>query len=521
MIRKFTKFTLVFALASLCSFSLWAQKPPLNHDVYDGWESLGGANISKDARYLYFMVSPQQGDAVLHIKDAQRHHTLGTVDRAASVDFSPSGQYLTMLIKPLFSETRQARIEKKRGDDMPKDSLGIFSLQHQSLIKIPAVKSYKLPEEKGDYFAYLADQELPQEEPAKADTSAAEARPARGNASARKKTETRLFLYHLGQGVDTSFTRVDSYFFSKDGNDLFFVRTAAEKDSVGADAGIYHFHIPTKTAKHISSGKGTYKGLSFAESGTKLAFLAYKGDDDALNKVHDIYVYRLDEADTARVWVGSGTAGIPAGWQVGDGGSLQFSQDGKRLFFGIKPEPLVKDTTLVEFEHAKVDIWHWNEDYLQTQQMANLRRDMNKTYTAVIALDEGSSVLPLADERFPDLRLASEGDQHYALGTTDFGRRVESQWLASTYQDVYLVSTTTGERTMIVENMRGSVSFSPQGKHVIWFDRSDGNWYSYTVTNGQKRLLNEGILTPFANEDHDSPDDPNGYGIAGWSENDE
>lgn len=522
MIRKFTKVTLVFVLASLCSLTLWAQKPPLNHDVYDGWESLGGANISKDAKYLYFIVSPQEGDAVLHITDAQRHHTLGTVDRAASIDFSPSGQYLTMLIKPLFSETRQARIEKKRGDDMPKDSLGIFSLRDQNLIKIPAVKSYKLPEEKGDYFAYLAEEELVQEEKETLDSTANTARSGRGNGSgsARKKTENRLFLYRLGQGVDTSFNRVDSYFFSKDGNDLFFVRTAADKDSVGADAGIYHFHIPTKTAKHISTGKGTYKGLTFDEAGKRIAFLAYKGADDALNKVHDLFIYDLAGVDTARVLVGNGASGIPEGWQVGDGGSLQFSQDGQRLFFGIAPEPLVKDTTLVEFEHAKVDIWHWKEDYLQTQQLVNLRRDMNRTYMAVVAVDAGSSVLPLADERLPDLRLAQEGDQQFALGTTDFGRRVESQWLASTYQDIYLVSTRTGERTMIIENMRGSVSLSPQGKHVLWFDRSDGNWYSYTIATGQKRVLNEGILTPFANEDNDSPDDPNGYGIAGWSKND-
>lgn len=521
MIRKFTQVTLVFILASFCSLTLWAQKPPLNHDVYDGWESVGGANISKDGKYLYFLVSPQEGDAVLHINDAQRYHTLGTVDRAASIDFSPSGQYLTMLIKPLFSETRQARIEKKRGDDLPKDSLGIFSLKDQSLIKIPAVKSYKLPEEKGGYFAYLAEQELAQEE-SKTDTTATSSRAGRGNgsASARKKTETRLFLYRLGQGIDTSFNRVDSYFFTPDGNDLFFVRSAADKDSVGADAGIYHYHIPTKMAKHISGGKGSYKGLTLDESGQRLAFLAYKGDQDALNKVHELFLYDLKGEENARVLVNKGSKGIPEGWQVGDAGSLQFSKDGKRLFFGIAPEPLVKDTTLVDFEHAKVDIWHWKEDYLQTQQLVNLRRDINKTYTAVVGLDAGAKVIPLADERLPDLRLAQEGDQEFALGTTDFGRRVESQWLASTYQDVYVVSTLTGERQMIVENMRGSVSFSPQGKHVLWFDRSDGNWYSYTIATGQKRKLNEGILTPFANEDNDSPDDPNSYGIAGWSKND-
>ena len=522
MMKISTKFSLVFVLLCLYSLTGIAQKMPLTHDVYDGWQAIGSASLSKDGKIVYYVVSPQAGDATLYINETQRNQKIGTVDRAASIEFSPSGQFLAMLIKPLFSETREARIQKKRGDDMPKDSLGIFSLKDHSLIKIPAVKSFKMPEERGNYFAYIAEQEVPAAEDKVTDTVAQASSTARNNGrpAARKKTESALFVYHLGEGVDTSFTRVDSYYFSKNGEELFFVRTPAEKDSIGLDAGVYHYHIPSKTGKQVSSGKGTYKGFSFDDQGNQVAFLAYKGSDKDLNKVHQLYVYNLS-GDSANVLVNHRTAGIPDGWQVGDAGSLQFSKDGKRLFFGIAPEPLVKDTTLVEFEHAKVDIWHWKEDYLQTQQLVNLRRDQNKTYLAVISLEGAARVLPLSDELLPDVRVVQEGDQTYAIGTTDYGRRVESQWLASTYQDIYVVSTLTGERTLIKENMRGSISFSPNGKYVTWFDREDGNWYAYAIADGRSWMLNDGIMSPFANEDHDSPDEANGYGIAGWSENDE
>src|SRR5690606_33544292 len=102
---------------------------------------------------------------------------------------SPSGKYLAMLIKPKYSETRQARIDKKRGDDMPKDSLGIFSLASGNLIKVPAVKSFRLPEEKGDYVLYMADQEVAEKASAAdtANVTSPEA-PERRGAANRKKT---------------------------------------------------------------------------------------------------------------------------------------------------------------------------------------------------------------------------------------------------------------------------------------------------------------------------------------------
>lgn len=520
--RTITKFSLLITVFCLSGLLAMAQKRPLDHDVYDGWQNVSGASISQDGKYVYYLVNPQQGDSKLHIHDGQRHHSIGTIDRAASISLSPSGNYLTMLIKPLYAETREARIQKKRGDDMPKDSLGIFSLRDQQLVKIPNVKSFKAPSDKGDVIAYLADQEVADEKKSDDSTEVSgeeNARPSSGRGGGRKKTEAVLTVYQLGKGVDTTFTRVGNYYFTDNGENLFFVREAAEKDSVGQSAGVYHYHIPSRVGKQISSGKGTYKNFAFDEDAKRLAFLAYQGDEKALNKVHEVWLYNFS-ADSAQVWVSAGTPGIPTGWQVGDGGSLQFSKDQKRLFFGIAPEPRVKDTTLVEFEHAKVDIWHWQDDYLQTQQLVNLRREQNRTYQAVISINEAGPVLPLADEKLPDLRLPQEGAQEYALGTTDYGRRIESQWLAGTYQDIYLVSTLTGERTLVKENVRGSISMSPNGKYVLWFDRSDGNWHVYDIAQKRTRILNENILTPFANEDHDSPDDPNGYGIAGWSKDD-
>lgn len=496
----------------------FSQKPPLNHDVYDGWESVGSAVLSRDGTMAYYVISPQEGDARLYLKDVATNQLLAVVDRPASVRFSPEETHLVSVIKPLYRESREARIQKKKSDELPKDSLAIVNVRSGEVMRIPAVRSYKLPEEEGAYIAYLKEQTRP-ERTAETDTTAGPNDTEPRTRSRDSRPETVLVIHHLIHGVDTSFQRVDSYFLTPDGQHLYFVRKPAEKDSVGSDAGIVHYDIAKRQGRLISGGKGIYKSLTFDEDGAQLAFLAYKGPEKATNKIHEIYRYRQG-ADSAEIIVQAGTPGIPTGWQVSEHGSLRFSADGHRLFFGLMPIPLQRDTSLVDFEHAKVDIWHWKDDYLQPQQLVNLRRDQQKSYLAVIDSDGGGNAVLLSDETLPDLRLPSEGAQHVALGTTDIGRRIQSQWEGGAPQDVYIVSTRTGERNLIKENLVGNPVLSPEGKYVIWFDRLDGNWYAHELDAGQTRMLNDEISVSFADEDNDQPTYPSGYGIAGWGTGD-
>ena len=39
-----------------------AQKKPLDHSVYDGWQSVGEKLISNDGRWVVYTVDPQEGD---------------------------------------------------------------------------------------------------------------------------------------------------------------------------------------------------------------------------------------------------------------------------------------------------------------------------------------------------------------------------------------------------------------------------------------------------------------------------
>lgn len=501
---------LVFVLAN----DLYAQKRPLDHDVYDGWQNIGSSGLTPSGDFIYYSVNPQEGDTRLYITD-DKGNSLSSIDRLPSVSISPDERFLLGLIKPTFAETRQAKIDKKRNDDMPKDTLAIFSLANLDLAKIPAVKSFKIPEDGGIHVAYLAEEKSKSDEVSQdsVGTNANARRPSRRN------NATTLRVRNLETGEENSFERVDSYFFSKDGSLLVYVRKEAEKDSVGADAGVYAYNLLTQENRHLKGGKGVYKNIVIDESASQIAFTADQSPEKSLTKNFQLYYFTTGQ-DSATVLVDANSRGVPQNWYVSGDGNVQFSNNGEKLFFGIAPIPPVKDTTLVEFEHAKVDIWHWKDDYLQTQQLVNLRRDLSRSYPAVIYPGGTQITIPLADEELPSVRMTEDADNEFVLATTDVGRRIQTQWINGAFQDAYIVSTVDGSRHPIVENVRGSFSISPEGKYVVWFDRTDGNWYSYNTGTKTTIQLNKDVPVSFANEDNDSPDDPNSYGIAGWAADD-
>jgi dipeptidyl aminopeptidase/acylaminoacyl peptidase len=217
--------------------------------------------------------------------------------------------------------------------------------------------------------------------------------------------------------------------------------------------------------------------------------------------------------------VSKSTAGIPSGWSVSENGTPRFSKNGEKLFFGTAPIPAPKDTNIVEFEVAKVDIWHYKDDYLQTMQLKNLDRDLKQNYTAVF-YPKLHHMVQLGNEQLENIVTADEGNALYALGTTDVNQRIALQWTGNTNKSAYLVNTQTGARGLIKADLDGMFSISPQGRYVLWFDMQQGTWNSYETATGITRNISNHIPVQLTDEEMDMPDLPRPYGQAGWLEND-
>lgn len=506
------------SLAILIPFcSAFSQKKPLDHSVYDGWQTVQSTSISRDGNFVQFLVVPQEGDSELFIKERSGNPVM-TVPRAKNISFDKAGTASIFLISPFYQDLRQAKIKKKKPDEMPKDTLGIVNLSSKELFKYPNVKSYKMPAESAHIIAFLAEEvtkNTPKDTTAR-DTTTKATPQARGS---RNKKIATLYLRSLTTGTQERFENVVDYAFSKNGN--FLTYSVSIKDSVDSISGLYLYDVASKASRKISSGKGTYKHLTFDDNEEQLSFVAEKNPEKALRKPYQLYYLPTTSSDTAAIIAHVSSSGMPKDWNVSGDGSLRFSKNGEKLFFGIAPIPRIKDTTIVDFEVANVDIWHYQDDYLQPQQLVNLRRDLSKSYLSVIYPKRTQkNVIPLASIEIPDVVLTKDADNEYAVATSNYGRRISSQWNTSSTNDIFLISTVDGSSTKIVDSIEASAMISPQGKYLLWYDASDKNWYSYDIDKKQKANLTGAVQVAFADEENDSPAEARAYGIAGWGPED-
>lgn len=496
----------------LAAFAAHAQKKPLDHTVYDSWQSISSPYISKSGKFVLFQVNPQEGDSQLFLK-TKENKELVQIPRGYNGKLTDTENHLIGLIKAPFAATREAKIKKKKTEDLPKDSLAIYNLTNSSLVKFAQVKSYKIADQNNNFVSFLFDKEINEKSEPKTTTDATSTK--KGN-DKKKKTVATLALYDLNSGDSVQFSSVDQYEWNKNGSKIVFSKKTDSKDSLSKESGVYIYEIATKKLKKISNGKGNYKNFKFDESGNQLAYLGDLSNEKALLKNYNLYYYS-NGIDTAQYIATKTSNGIPKNWAVSGDGDIKFSKNGEKLFFGIAPIPRIKDTTLVDFEHAKVDVWNWQDDYLQPMQLVNLKKDLAKNFLAVTYPRYNRNIIPLTDQTFNSASTTPDGNEEFILARTDFGKRIESQWEGRTRGDIYLISTKTGNKELILSNFSGNAVLSPDAKYIVYFDQDKGTWNSYQVATKKKIILNDGIPASFADEENDMPTTAQSYGMAAWS----
>lgn len=496
----------------LAAFAAHAQKKPLDHTVYDSWQSVSSPYISKSGKFVLFQVVPQEGDNQLFLKTKENKELI-QIPRGYNGKLTDTENHLLSLVKAPFAVIREAKIKKKKAEELPKDSLAIYNLTTSSLVKFAQVKSYKIADQNNNFVSFLFDKEINEKSEAK---TANDATSAKKSSDKKKKTVATLALYDLNSGDSVQFSSVDQYEWNKNGSKIVFSKKTDSKDSLSKESGVYLYEIATKKLKKISNGKGNYKNFKFDESGNQLAYLGDLSNEKALLKNYNLYYYS-NGIDTAQYLATKTSNGIPKNWAVSGDGDIRFSKNGEKLFFGIAPIPRVKDTTLVDFEHAKVDVWNWQDDYLQPMQLVNLKKDLARNFLAVTYPKFNRNIIPLTDQTFNSTALTPDGNEEYILARTDFGKRIASQWEGSTRDDIYLVSTKTGNKELILSNFSGNAILSPDAKYIVYFDQDKGTWNSYQVSSKKKTVLNDGIPASFADEENDMPTSAQGYGMAAWS----
>jgi dipeptidyl aminopeptidase/acylaminoacyl peptidase len=554
---------LLLLFVSLC----FGQKKPLDHSVYDSWQHVGERMISNDGKWVVYTIDPQEGDNELVIQSSDAKYKK-SVPRGYTAVITEDSRYVVFKIKPFYKDTREAKIKKKKADDMPKDSIAIIEFGKEEIWKAAKAKTYKTPQKSYGWVAYQLEKtpELPAKKPVEAGgnkkvadslnhiidslESIIQAIPERKKrtrdgeadsyddfpdsglqspdflqdadgdepAGPAADTGSDLVLRKLETGDEKTFANVLEYYFNKTGDKLLIEQAKNPKDSLSKTTVLF-YDLKAGKSTLLSNGGNDFKNFAITDDGSQIAYLAERdARPKELQKFYRIWYYKIG-MDSASLLTDKNSVDMHLGMGISEFGNLSFSKNGKRLFFGTAPIQPPKDTTLVEFEHSKVDIWNYKDDFLQTVQNypARLKAAQQENFLAVYDLEK-KTILRLGSKEIPQVIQTNEGDGDIFVGVTDYGKRIESQWKGNTLKDIYAINVTTGEKQLVKENLYGQVYPSSTGKYILWYDRKAKNYFAWDG-NITKNITTK-IKVPLYNEEYDLPDEPNNYGVMGWHEGD-
>lgn len=502
-------FTFALLVAAATPFPAVAQtKRVLEHRVYELWDTIGGETLAADGRWLLYDRLRYDGDDALVVR-ATAGDATHVFERGSGGRFDEGSNFVVFTLEPARDSVLQARREGRRPDQMPRDTLALLRLADGEITRVPAVRSFRLPDRAGGWLAYQLE---------RAGAAEVDRVPAGEDATPsarRRETGTPLVVSNLTTGDEQRIENVSAYEFSRDGRRLAYATATAD----GAGDGVFVIDLAAGSVTQVLAGQGEYRRLTFDEAGEQLAFLTNRdewGRDTPAYALHH-WQPRLREA---RRLAAAGSAGLPAGWRVSEHGAVSFSRNGQRLFFGTspRPEPEADDGLLPE-ERVRVDVWHWQDPLIQPVQLRRLQEERRRTFEAVVHLRDGR-IVQLADERMPDVSVGSRGDADVAIGSAGEPYARLSSWDSPSYADHYLVDVRTGERARIRERAQGSVSLSPGSRFAVWYDNDAQAWFALDVRTRSATNISARIPHELFNEEHDQPSPARPHGTAGWLEND-
>ncbi len=543
----------LFRFCGLCGFILLLSSPAssqapakraLTHADYAAWRAIQSPTLSADGSVVAYSVTPQEGDGEFVLRQVasgkEFRHSIGSrlvvtppakaAPGPSPPRFSPDGKSVLFPISP-------SQADRTKSKEATRSDLGIMDVTTGQVVRLERVQRFMVPKDGGiAVVAYLRGVAPAPVDPTKG------IRPKGPSAKAPTVPPSELVLRNLTDGKERTFAHVTEFSLTRDGR--WLVWSASDKKE--EDNGV--FAVPTTTGANVVTvqrGPGKFSRLTWDEKQTQMVYfrtpppptapgvvtppprIAHWRPSAAPASALSIPVPAALLAGLTLVAAQATTPGAidltPTRVDLGPGsvireqGGLSFSSDGTRVYFGVAVPPPAPRPLAPGEEKANVELWHYQDDFIQSMQKSQYARTQARTFRAVFHLGD-RSCRQLADVALADVVPASAGD--WALGLDDRAyRRLVGSELSSPMADVYLVDCRSGSRKRVQSKAAFPPSFSAGGKYVLSFDGKD--WHAMSVPEGKTVNLTEKLGVSFANELNDMPMTPGSYGLAGWTAADE
>lgn len=469
-----------------------------------------GAVVSDDGSTVALVARPDRGDAeglVVRVADASstpgRVPTPIRVPRAAAPQVSADGRFVAFQQLAPFVEIERAAQRKKPA---PEAGAILVDVRRGTSTNWTVVRRFAFSDD-GRTFALLHGTP----DTTRLDTAGLAGRldtlqralPVRKGEPGR-----RLLVRDLASGRERTLRAVRDFAFSDDGRTLAYA--VAARDST-AD-GLFALDLATGAVTALDRrARGAYPRLAWSRTGA-LAFLAARDSANGKPGLATLATWRRgDAAPVVRI------AAPPAGWMLPPDNRLTWTDDGQRLFVGLRPATprALPDTAFAPFDpdailrERGVDVWAGADARVQPQQKVQWDERSKRVWLAVVH-DATGAVVPLdtADVLLAEIPqnartgLAIDRERHAREASWDRG-----------YADLYAVDLATGQRRRLAEHVDGPARLTPDGRAVVRFDGAA--WQAIDTATGEARTL-VGPPHPLVDEEHDSPSPAPAYGLAGF-----
>lgn len=513
-------------------------KKVLDHSVYDGWKSIRGTTLSNDGQWVAYAIAPQEGDMVLEVQNTKTKKkyafpvgqslTLPAGSPTAPrVSFSGDSKFLVATVLPKWEDYKKARKDKAKPEDQPKNALLIVDLESGKETMIPKVTSWQLAEEDKGFLLYRPEP-APAARPAApapasekpAEVKATEVKPA-GEAQekkeepkkeeVKKKNDHRpgdlYVLRRLSDAKETKLENVTSASFNKTGE----VLAVAISDKDGKGDGIFVHTLATGQNVDVVKQLGRYPRMTLTDDGKQLAFLTDK--DDYAAKTPNLSLYRFEVGPNRLKQIAKvGDSDLPKDFVIATG-ALAFSESGKRLRFAIAPKPQTPPEVNPD-EAVALDVWHWQDGILQSQQLNQVATERNRSYEILVDLGSNKKV-QLESPEFQNASVSNKFDHPYGLVSDNQKYRKSSSW-GQSFTDYYVKDLRSGEQRPLVKKTEAGLSQTPDGKYAIGYEEESKQLVSYDLKSLDKKVLNKD-LPPIWDELNDVPSPAGLIGFGGFT----
>jgi dipeptidyl aminopeptidase/acylaminoacyl peptidase len=482
----------------------WSQGKIIDHQAYKEWKRLEKQQFSQNDAWITYEINPLVGDGYLHWyqNETGKHDSL---IRAKDAQLDPNGQFIAWKVVPGFDTLRNCELNKVDKKKWPKDSLYIYLTANDSLIKIPKLKSFQVTED-ASVLAYLSEVSPKSAPEIKKNWLQKHGFQKEEKPAEKPKSDGhQLTLWTTTNSWKQA--NVTKYSLPKNGK---YVAIVTQQKLKNDSSQVRIYEVSTQKLIKEFDRNTACETPVWNEDGTRIAFFA--SNDTSKTKQFNLMLFDL-VSEKSWTFGDTLTPDFDGKLGISENRTPIFTQDGRFLFFGVtdRVKAEVKDT-LLESEKVKVDIWHYQDQELQAQQLVQLNQTKKRSDLYVFRFDN-EKIIPLSNDTL-SVRVSDQELGDYVLGTSNESYAIQQQWKSPGLEDVYRISFIDGSIELIGKGLSYPGILSPKGRYFTYFLPEKNQSVLLDVSTKTTRVMNASRKDITWNEDLNGQ--PMEAGPEGW-----